>query len=234
VYANVRSFYSGQLELSGKTWQAGVIEKPFDYLGRWSEELLLRRWEERTEPFNTGSIQQTLPLAGQTIFFQNEAWKATVSTEKPGRPLNFNLDLIPQACQLGELNFSGESVKRLVLEDAEKLTATFENPAGTLKLPAGTYTHARVWLKNGGGEAFSDYWVHLAINPKEAVKFSAGGPLTNTVAVTRHGQLLQLDYRLIGMSGQSYQFVQQDRSKPPEFAIYKGDRKLATGKFEFG
>jgi hypothetical protein len=28
--------------------------------------------------------------------------------------------------------------------------------------------------------------------------------------------------------------VKQDRSHPPEFTIYQGDKKIASGKFEFG
>ena len=35
-------------------------------------------------------------------------------------------------------------------------------------------------------------------------------------------------------AGGAYQLVNQDRSHPPEFTVYQGDQKVASGKFEFG
>jgi hypothetical protein len=61
----------------------------------------------------------------------------------------------------------------------------------------------------------------------------AGGPLTNSVDVMRRGKYLALNYRLTGVGG-GYQLVNQDRSHPPEFTVYQGDRKIGSGKFEFG
>jgi hypothetical protein len=36
------------------------------------------------------------------------------------------------------------------------------------------------------------------------------------------------------VGGETYQTARQDRFKPPEFAIYKGAKKIASGKFEYG
>jgi hypothetical protein len=72
------------------------------------------------------------------------------------------------------------------------------------------------------------------VNDKTPAVLNVGGPLTNSVIASRHGQDLRLDYRLVGTGGETYQLANQDRSKPPEFAIYKGDKKIASGKFEFG
>jgi hypothetical protein len=41
-------------------------------------------------------------------------------------------------------------------------------------------------------------------------------------------------YQLVGAGGEAYQLANQDRSHPPEFAVFKGDKKIASGKFEFG
>jgi hypothetical protein len=49
----------------------------------------------------------------------------------------------------------------------------------------------------------------------------------------RRGTYLALNYRLTGVGG-GYQLVNQDRSHPPEFTVYQGDKKIASGKFEFG
>ena len=63
---------------------------------------------------------------------------------------------------------------------------------------------------------------------------TAGGPLTNSVTVTRRGNLLVFDYRLLGAGGDTYQLGTTDYSKPPQFAVYQGDQKIASGNFEFG
>jgi hypothetical protein len=72
------------------------------------------------------------------------------------------------------------------------------------------------------------------VDGKTPAVLDAGGPLTNSVTASRHGQDLRLDYRLVGAGGETYQLVKQDRSQPPEFAIYRGDKRIASGKFEFG
>ena len=74
----------------------------------------------------------------------------------------------------------------------------------------------------------------ISVSDKAPAVLDAGGPLTNSVTAIREGQDLRLDYKLIGAGGATYQLVKHDTSKPPEFAIYKGDRKIASGKFEFG
>ena len=48
------------------------------------------------------------------------------------------------------------------------------------------------------------------------------------------GRICVLDYRLIGAGGETYHLVNVDASKPPEFAIYKGGKKIESGDFEFG
>ena len=69
---------------------------------------------------------------------------------------------------------------------------------------------------------------------KTTAVLKAGGPLNNTVTASRQGQDLVLNYHLAGAGGETYQLAKQDTSKPPAFAIYKGDKKIASGDFEFG
>jgi hypothetical protein len=61
-----------------------------------------------------------------------------------------------------------------------------------------------------------------------------GGPLTNSVAVSRRGSSLYLSYQLLGAAGRTYSRIDLDRSKPPEWTAYRGDTKVGSGKFEFG
>jgi hypothetical protein len=73
----------------------------------------------------------------------------------------------------------------------------------------------------------------MTINEGKSAVLTAGGPLTNSVSINRQGRKLSLNYQLVGAGG-AYQMVGQDRSHPPEFAVYQGDKKVSSGKFEFG
>ncbi len=59
-----------------------------------------------------------------------------------------------------------------------------------------------------------------------------GAPLKQSVRAQRRKNLLFLNYELLGVGGHNY--VQAQRGTPPQFAIYRGDKKIASGKFEFG
>ena len=110
-------------------------------------------------------------------------------------------------------------------------------PVGTYG-PAGTYGSAKVWLKKGAAEAYQAERTRssaerITVSEKTPAVLTAGGPLTNSVSVSRRGKYLSMNYQLVGAGG-AYQVVNQDRSHPPEFTVYQGDKKVASGKFEFG
>jgi hypothetical protein len=52
--------------------------------------------------------------------------------------------------------------------------------------------------------------------------------------VQRRGHSLNLQYRLVGAGGETYQPLRQDPNEPPRFTIYRGEKEIASGKFEFG
>jgi hypothetical protein len=45
---------------------------------------------------------------------------------------------------------------------------------------------------------------------------------------------LQLNYGLLGAAGGEYQIPRSDDKHPPEFAVFQGTNRLATGKFQYG
>lgn len=235
AYATLRSFYSGKLELAGKAWQVGVIENPLSRASpRAERSLLLRSWDNRADAIDTEpEAAESFPL-NRTVFIEDRLYAAKLSVQPTNGKGRLILDFTPQPGQTAELQFAGEHVSRLVLEASGGFPATFLHPAGTLTLPTGTYTRARVWLKSDTREAYGAFPVRVAVGESSGAAFSAGGPLTNSVAVSRRGRILRLDYRLVGINGQTYRLLHQDRSKPPEFAIYKGDKRLVTGQFAFG
>ena len=69
---------------------------------------------------------------------------------------------------------------------------------------------------------------------KTTAVLKAGGPLDNNVTANRQGPDLVLNYHLVGAGGETFRLAKRDTTKPPKFAIYKGDKKVASGDFEFG
>ena len=136
-----------------------------------------------------------------------------------------------QGLALGELKLEGKYIERLVLRRKDSRTERFDQPAETIKLPAGQYRLLEAHLKGGYTfRSLSRDWITVA-EDKPAV-FKVGAPLKPTVKAQRQGSVLVLNYELIGIGGEIY--TDSNRNKPPTFTIYKGDKEIASDKFEFG
>jgi hypothetical protein len=133
----------------------------------------------------------------------------------------------------GELKLEGKHIQKLVFQYKGRKTENFDNPGESIKLPAGEYQLREVHLEGG-------YVSRLRIAPgkwktvdkDKPTVLKVGAPLKQTVRAKRRTNLLVLNYELLGVGGGHY--VRAQRDKPPQFAIYSGDKKIASGKFEFG
>ena len=136
-----------------------------------------------------------------------------------------------QGLALGELKLEGKYIERLVLRRKDGHTERFGRPAATIKLPVGEYRLLEAHLKHGYWFHFlSRDWVTVAEDKPAVLK--VGAPLKQTVKAQRQGKFLVLNYKLLGVGGEIY--TGRDRSKPPTFTVYKGDKEIASDKFEFG
>lgn len=137
-----------------------------------------------------------------------------------------------QDSALGELRLQGEGIERVVLETGDK-SKTIEQPGQSIMLEPGVYEVKEVHLKGG----FTHYnhreprITPVQVGPGAPAIVKAGRPLRQVVKVQRRGQLLIMDYQLIGAGGEWYLL---GRGYRPSFTVYKGDKKIASGKFEFG
>ena len=237
--ARMHSFAQGKATLHGSDWQAGILENPFGTSSPMDGAyLLLRPWAERDAPFNTyaGSFEAiSLP---RKLFVQNHAYRLDCTNELTEDGVRLKLQFAEEHPASGELKITGDFVRRLVLEGGPYLVIVDE-PQSEVKVPAGRYSLSGVWVKKGHTEAYREAgyrqlttWV--TIDEKKPATLTAGGPLTNSVALSRRGKHLSLSYSLLGAGGEVYQLKQQDLNHPPEFAVYKGDEKIASGKFQFG
>lgn len=139
-----------------------------------------------------------------------------------------------QNSALGELKLQGKYINYLVLRRKDGHSEKFNRPTETIEMPVGEYRLQEVRLKGGYTcrplSVSGPDWVTVA-EDKPAV-FKVGAPLKQTVRVQRQGGILVLNYELLGVDGEKY--TGGDRSKPPTFTVYKGDKEIASDKFEFG
>ncbi len=238
--AAVRWFWEGKATFEGEDWQVGLIE---DHLGQSpsleANNLLLRRWTERNRPVSGqvyGEASAAFPFS-EKLFFGQRAYRLKRTDLAHGDKAGVRLQFAEQRPKLGELKITGDYVQRVTMQ-GQPYRVVIDHPAGLVKVPTGSYSSPKVWVKKGDVEAYLDERLRssagrITIDEKKPAVLTAGGPLTNSVSISRRGKYLSLNYQLVGAGG-PYQFVNQDRSHPPEFTVYQGDKKVGSGKFEFG
>jgi len=239
VYAGVRSLWAGKAVLAGREWQVGVIDNPRVKRGvAGVGHLVLRPWENRGDRFGVsdGSLD-AFPFSSK-LFIQTRCYQVDCAFLAEGDKLRCQLKFQEQPAELAELKLSGDFIQRVHLRDGPCLVV-LDAPAETVRVPVGRYGDHQVRLGKGDAVAHperSDRDVRkpLVVAKEKPAALTAGGPLTNSVTVTRRGKHLVFNYRLLGAGGEPYQLGTTDYSKPPRFAVYQGDKKIASGKFEFG
>lgn len=133
----------------------------------------------------------------------------------------------------GELKLEGQHIERLVvMRRSDGYSTTFRNPGQAIRLPAGEYQLHGVHLKGGYTRSRSAGNEQIAIRAGQQEIVRTGAPLVPTITVQRQGRILRLNYELRGVGGEAY--TSGDRSRPPTFAVYRGQEKIDSGRFEFG
>jgi hypothetical protein len=243
-FLSVRSFWQGKVTLQGRDWQVGIIQdvvnRPLNPRGSFeNSRLLLRPWEDRSQPFNAyNGTLATVPFS-QKLFVGGHAYQIECITRTQAGQFQPSLQFTEKSTELGEVKITGQYIQRLVLSGGSYMVV-LDQPSGVVKIPTGIYNQPDVQLEQNGLRAVCRNLGQTQLGRRFSVEgttpavLNAGGPLTNSVAVSRHGQDMRMDYRLAGAGGETYQLLNLDTSKPPEFAVYKDARKIASGHFEFG
>ena len=238
--ASIRYFWQGKLGLAGREWQVGLIPNSLassNFSG--NTQLLLRDWKDRNQPFSVrdGGLD-VIPLASR-LCIDGRTYQLECTPQAQGGATAPLLKLTGRSVALGELKVTGKFIKRMVLSGSEGVVI-LDRPDGSVRIPVGSYGRPRVVLEQGGVMALNDGGQlgspgrQITVGSSAPATVNAGGPLTNMVLVTLHGRDLRMDYRLVGADGEVYGLANPDYSRPPMFAIYRGDKEIASGKFEFG
>jgi hypothetical protein len=239
----------------------GILEDAWGRFGSFdNSRLLLRPWEKRNQPFNVGDgLLDTVPFS-RKLFVDGHAWQLEGIARSQNGEAGPALQFTEQSVALGELKITGQFIGRLVLAGGPYLVI-LDQPASVVKIPTGSYSQFDIRLQRDGAEAFtrpgqspmatgssgSSSSViansgsgepkaagRISVDGKTPAVLNAGGPLTNSVTASRQGADLHLDYLLVGAGGGTYQLAKRDTSKPPQFAVYQGDKKIGSGDFEYG
>lgn len=240
LHANVqvRSFWQGKTTIDGTDHEIGIIDQPTEKSGALT--LLLRPWEHRDQPLSASNSDPSMFVLPDELFFRGHLYALSHRFDTNKSPAGRRLELKETRAELGEIAITGKHIDRIVMT-SQKRAVVLDRPAPVERVPVGSYMLDNVSLKADGRRAV------LSSRPQELVKSEtvkvqssgqttliSGGPLTNSVSIVRRGKALVFNYELRGQGGMAYSLINDQGAVQPEFAVYQGDRKVASGKFEFG
>jgi hypothetical protein len=234
----VRSFWQGKVTLQGNDWQAGLVPNlSNEGVSFENGHLLLRPWKKQNEAFNaSGSGLDIFPYTPK-LFVAGAAYLLDSFSGPQTNEFKPLLQFTEQSVALGNVQITGKYIQRLILPGGTYLVV-LDHPAGLVAAPVGSYRQPNVSLEQNGAKAVCHTpWASgktVLVASNTTFVLTAGGPLTNSVVATRNGPDLVMNYKLIGVGGLVYQLAGQDRTHPPEYAVYKDDKKITSGTFEFG
>ncbi|MHC4648678.1 MAG: hypothetical protein ACYTBJ_24745, partial [Planctomycetota bacterium] len=141
---NVRSGFSGEIELHGRKWHVDFADNmdskagAGDYFNVWPAGM---EWGMPQQDIAM-PLRENVYLDGR-LYALGFEFKAGVSSQAV-----LKMRLREKAGPVGKVNFEGEYVKRLVLENDSTLVPVYE-PTKELYLPAGDYSWQGVFLERG-------------------------------------------------------------------------------------
>lgn len=243
ISVSCHSLWEGKISLQGHDYQIGLVETlngaqaaPLDV-----GYIVLRPWEKRAEYFNVGDGSLVGFAFSRNFFFNAQGYRLGYSYLPQTSAPKYRLEIEQRNPELGELRLTGKFISRLVLNPEPGragFTVVLDDPESTVKVPIGVYNQRQLVMQAGLTKAgpiqntTQDTPRSLTVEAARPAQLADGGPLTNTVKLSRNGALLTLNYRLVGADGQAYRLL--GLRKEPDFVIHRGERQVALGKFEFG
>jgi len=235
VRGGLRSFWQGKAQLQGQDWQVGVVENPeAEEAAQEAAYLLARPWAARDEPFDLNAGTPYLVNRARQLYLGRQAYSLECRYEIKGGVPHYRLEFTETQPALGELNVPGDAIHRLIFYRGQECAAVLDQPARVAQLPVGTYDAAEIWLRSGAVEASSIGERRLDIKTDAPISLTVGAPLTNSVKLSRNGGNLLMQYELLGAGGTLFRLNSLDDAKRPEWTVFQGDKRLASGKFQYG
>jgi hypothetical protein len=239
ISASVRSVWQGEIQLAGKQWIVAIPDNQFlagDSLNNF-RTMTIRPAGEKSRLLPSDAVgimnRSTINVASKWCL-DGQAYRCSLAYEGRDEAARIKATITEVPTLMGELQISGAMIEELDLDG--DYAVILHSPKPTVKVPVGKYQRKRVYLKAPGSalEASAQIEGRFNVDANKPTAINIGGPLRQKIVAERRGGVLALTYQLTGADGVSYTLNQQDRSKPPEFAIFQGEKKLHSGKFEYG
>lgn len=231
VRIEVQSGWTGELTVG--SW-AGRVAFVDDLNGQWSQrdQLLLKPAD--VEPGGATDLW-AVPLA-PCLFLGGRQNQVAL---EPGdtRDAAWRLKLEEKPAASGMIHLRGDRIERLLLEGKsgeDTQVVVLDRPGeGPLEIPTGTYTKQTVMLRAATNWLTATRYAPVAVQYGRTADLAIGAPLNGTAEARRYGARLYLTQAVKGRGGETYT-LPSSRGGPPKVEIWKGDRHLASGQFEYG
>jgi hypothetical protein len=223
--------HKGEIELEGKKW---ILEIQDNLDGVWDQKdrFLLRPVGLKSEEaFSSGFM----PVS-RRLFLAGHLYNIEFKFEAGSGPAALLAAFTEVSSPMAELNLDGESIQLLILRSDSGI-ALLDSPAHRVSLPVDRYRiHSMDVRSFQRTFKLANANVIPEFTPVAGAPFhlKAGGPLTSSATAEAFGSMLNLSYVLKGIGGEVYTVTDTNRSQPPKWSVYKGNRLLAAGSFEFG
>jgi hypothetical protein len=230
----IRSGYSADIELYGKRWRVGIVDNMNGNIAP-GDQLFLSPLD--LDSFKSQRFKEL--RVPKNIFLDSHNYDISFEFQPGTNTPTLQLRLKESKKPMGKLNIEGKHIARLVLESRSS-TVLLHYPQQNVSIPVGDYHCSGVYLycKDDGlfnpQREYGTKKESISVTEDGSATLKAGGPLKNTVELTRSGTTLNLGYKLIGIDNKSYTRLSGRRDKPPTFTIYKGNREIVSDKFEYG
>ncbi len=225
-YGQVSSGWRGEIELDGRPWLVEVST-----LDGVLEPGNGRFWMRPPELTQQGGVGLPRQLALDGSLYQLE-YAFAAGADQPELVVRFKPDAPAQS---GTLRLAGGHLRRLVLHHNHQV-AILSDPPVELTLPAGHWQVADVQAGPGGkGSLYVPEQMHefkTNIPVGGVGELNLGGKLTNSVTVERRGTDLSINYQLVDSDDHAWRPIRREGT--PQAEIWKGEKLLAQGNFEYG
>ena len=240
AYAICRSAYWGQVQLEGDQWYVAIVDTPDGQLTR-AETFGFRKYydvEEGKLPGFRFYYHDNMP---NEVLVGSKSYSICYSYSDDNKASITFTETQPET---GIIKFDVNKLHSLILvqytDNFEADRIAFPDFNNIQELPLGKWYINRILLDNGIDQPCLGYFNddrYLVVDKANPTEFVAGTPLKHSVSITRFRNNFNIDYELTGKGGEKYLYgslLNDSQGNQPKLEIYKGDRLIHSGEFEYG
>jgi len=222
--AVVRSGWTGRVSLHGRDYRLCVMDD-INGMQTDQDEISVTPWmdepgEPRSNPLYLSSSQH--------FYHQGRRYAITFSFEPHEKTGAVLARLTEVPVDLAWLDIEQEGVSQLDLWSGP-VVVRLEDPGAREQVPVGTYTRLETVLEQGINGALD---LNLRVTSDVSSTLRLGRPVKPRVDMYIDGPFLTLSFAMEGVGGEKYE--SPDRWRWPQFRIYKGNKPIVSGDFEYG